>query len=408
MAGKVPVGLVFSITGPYSAVSSAMLNGALLAIDQVNDDPAYDFDLEPHFIDPAASLEAYRSACEYFLKQLGISHVIGCYTSISRKEVIPCFEKYDGLLWYPSHYEGFETSGNVIYTGAAPNQHILPLAGHLARDYGTRAYCVGSNYVWAWENNRILRDIMAAKGGGVVSEKYVPVGSGDVEHLIRDIVRARPDFIFSTLIGDSRYAFVRAFQALGRREPAFAVERLPIADCSLSEPELLRIGPEASRGLISSSVYFQSIESDCNRRFIERYQARFGRQAVTSADAEASYIAVLLLAEALRAAGTTAIEAVRAAALGCGVEAPQGRVTIDAENAHCYLTPRLARARDDHQFEIFQAAPEPVKPDPYLVWVDLGEAGAPAEPERPEAAAWAAGAEAPGGARRPSLKLVKS
>lgn len=405
MTVRIPVGLVFSVTGPYSAVAGSMRDGALLGIEQVNAAAAYDFSLEPHFVDPGASLEAYRAACERFLKQLGITHVIGCYTSSSRKEVIPYFEKYDGLLWYPSHYEGFETSGNVIYTGAAPNQHIVPLADYLARDYGTHAYCVGSNYVWAWENNRILRDITAAKGGGVVSEKYVPVGSCDVEHLVRDIVRAKPDFVFSTLIGDSRYAFVRAFQALGARDPAFAIERLPIADCSLSEPELLRIGPEASRGLISSSVYFQSIDSERNLRFVDSYQSRYGRAAVTSADAEASYVAVLLLAEAVRAAGSTEMEAVRRAALGCGVEAPQGRVVIDPDNAHCYLTPRLARARGDHQFEIFQSAPEPVKPDPYLAWADLGEPRADAA--RTEADL-AVGEVALARVRAPHLRLVKS
>ena len=352
-----------------------MLNGALLAIDEVNSNSSYDFRLEPHIIDPAARLDAYRAACERLLKHDRIRHVIGCYTSSSRKEVIPCFEKYDGLLWYPSHYEGFETSDNVIYPGAAPNQHIIPLVAFMIKSYGKRVYCVGSNYIWAWENNRILREIMTANDGDVVSEKYVPVGSLDVDHLIKDITRERPDFIFSSLIGDSRYAFVRAFLDYGKRNPAFRADRVPIADCSLSEPELVRIGPIVDHGLIASSVYFQSIESDCNRRFIASYQRRFGERSVTCADAEASYVSVLLLAKSIHKAGTTASDAVRRAAMGCGIDAPQGRVTIDADNAHCYLTPRLAWARNDHQFEIFEEAPAPVKPDPYLVWLDLEQDG---------------------------------
>ena len=92
------------------------------------------------------------------LAEQGLVHVVGCYTSSSRKEVLPLFEKHDGLLWYPSHYEGFESSDNVVYTGAAPNQHIVPLAEHLLRHYGTSAYCLGSNYIWAWENNKIMRE----------------------------------------------------------------------------------------------------------------------------------------------------------------------------------------------------------------------------------------------------------
>jgi branched-chain amino acid transport system substrate-binding protein len=187
--------------------------------------------------------------------------------------------------------------------------------------------------------------------------------------LIADIVRHHPDFIYSTLIGDSRYAFVKAYQRLGQKNSNFHADRVPITDCSLSEPELLRIGPEASRGLIASSVYFQSIESDRNDRFIASYQARFGGDSLTSADSEASYISVLLLANAIRGAGTTGIDAIRRGAMASGIDAPQGRVTIDADNAHCYLTPRLARARDDRRFEIFDEAPVPVKPDPYLVWL---------------------------------------
>ncbi len=382
-----------------------MLNGALLAIDEVNRNPTYGFSLEPHFVDPGARLDAYRGACERLLKQDRIRHVIGCYTSSSRKEVIPCVEKYDGLLWYPSHYEGFETSDNVVYSGAAPNQHIIPLAAFLIRSYGKRAYCIGSNYIWAWENNRILREVLTANGGDVVSEKYVPVGGLDIEHLIKDIVRERPDFIFSTLIGDSRYAFVRAFLDHGKRDPAFRADRLPITDCSLSEPELVRIGPIVDQGLIASSVYFQSIESDCNRRFIASYQGRYGERSVTSADAEASYVSVLLLAKSIDKAGTTAIDAVRRAAMGSGIDAPQGRVTIDADNAHCYLTPRLAWARNDHQFEIFEEAPAPVKPDPYLVWLDLDQDGRGLSHDR---AARKPDVEVMAIERRSQLRLVKS
>ncbi len=375
MAEMIPVGLVFSVTGPYSAVSRAMLNGALLAIDEVKADSAYDFILEPKLVDPKGELAGYRGACEMMLKQDRIRHVIGCYTSSSRKEVIPSFEKYDALLWYPSHYEGFETSSNVIYTGASPNQHIIPLAKYMMKAYGKRTYCVGSNYIWAWESNRILREVLTANGGDLVSEKYIPVGSEDVDHLISDIERERPDFIFSTLIGDSRYAFVKAYQCRERNYPASRADSVPITDCSLSEPELLRIGPAASPGLIASSVYFQSIESERNARFIASYQARFGADTITCADAEASYISVLLLANALQRAGTTGIDAIRRAALGSAIVAPQGRVTIDADNAHCYLTPRLARALNDRQFEVFAEAPEPVKPDPYLVWLDPAQQG---------------------------------
>lgn len=400
--GREPIhlGLIFSVTGPYSAVSQEMLNGALLAIDEVNADGRFDFTFQAHLRDPGAELDAYRAACEEMLRNLEITHVVGCYTSISRKEVMPCFEKYDGLLWYPSHYEGFETSNNVIYTGAAPNQHIVPLAAHMMETYGKKAFCVGSNYIWAWENNRILRELMVANSGSVTAEKYITIGSTDVRHLIDEIEREKPDFIFSTLIGDSRYAFVTAYHELARRNPAFGPDSVPIADCSLSEPELVRIGPEASRGLIGSSVYFQSLVSEENRRFVQRYKARFGANKVTSADAEASYIAVWLMAKALDKAGTSEMEAVRREVLGCTMQAPQGEIRVDPENAHCYLTPRLARALPGDQFEIFYEGSEPVKPDPYLVWLDPSQINGYYGELRRQIQ--------PAGEQRSHLRLVKS
>jgi len=152
----VSIGVLFSVDGPYSVVSRSMLNGALLAIEQVNLAQNATIQLKPIVVNPAGDLARYSSLCIGLLSQ-GVKHVVGCYTSSSRKEVIPLFEKADALLWYPSHYEGFECSENVIYTGAVTNQHVLPLADYLLECCGHSAFCIGSNYIWAWENNRILR-----------------------------------------------------------------------------------------------------------------------------------------------------------------------------------------------------------------------------------------------------------
>ena len=137
------IGVMFSTTGSYSVVARSMLNGALLAFKE-NAEAGGAVALEPVVVNPSGDLARYR-ALSLELLGAGIRQVVGCYTSSSRKEVIPCFEKFDGLLWYPSHYEGFESSDNVIYTGASPNQHVLPLVDYLASRVGTRAFCVGSN-----------------------------------------------------------------------------------------------------------------------------------------------------------------------------------------------------------------------------------------------------------------------
>src|ERR1700712_2183852 len=135
-----------------------MLNGAILAIEEVNAAAGSGLQLKPVIADPGGELSHYPLLCRDMLDN-GIRHVVGCYTSSSRKELIPLIEKRDALLWYPSHYEGFESSSNVIYTGAVPNQHIVPLIDYmLQQPHRKRVFCVGSNYIWAWENNRVLRE----------------------------------------------------------------------------------------------------------------------------------------------------------------------------------------------------------------------------------------------------------
>jgi branched-chain amino acid transport system substrate-binding protein len=364
---SIPLGVIFSVTGSYRTVGREMLHGALLALEEINESAAYGFRFEPLIANPGGEPTAYRTKCEEILRNRNVRHVIGCYTSSSRKEVIPAIEKFDALLWYPSHYEGFESCSNVIYTGASPNQHIVPLLRYALREIGNRVYCVGSNYIWAWENNRILREIVHARGGTVIAEKYLPVGATDVERLIAEIKSAQPDFVFNTLIGDSSYCFYRAYDA------AFgsAAKRIPVTSCSLSEPELLSIGGRAAAGHIASSVYFQSIDRPRNCSFVERYRARFGADKVTSADAEASYVAVILLAAAIRDAASSEIAAVKNALYRCRLDAPQGQVRIDPENNHSFLTPALAVSRADGQFDILWTAGEPVRPDPYLVWLDV-------------------------------------
>ena len=381
----IPLGLVFSVTGSYRTVGEELLNGALLAIEEINDLPGIDFEFLPKIENPGGDLNEYRVRCEDLLRNEAVRHVVGCYTSSSRKEVIPVFEKMDGLLWYPSHYEGFESCNNVIYTGAAPNQHIVPLIEYVLHEFGDRVYCLGSNYIWAWENNRIMREIVIACNGNIVAEKYLPVGSTDISHFIDEIAATKPDFIFNTLIGESSYAFLRAYQRAGRKDPAFDPVTMPITSCTLSEPELLSVGGQAASGHITSSVYFQSKDRPQNREFVSRFKARFGVNRATSADAEASYIAVILLARAIQKAQSTEIEEVKQAVYACKIEAPQGPVRIDPENNHSYLTPSLGRSVTGGQYEIIWTADEPVKPDPYLVCFDVHRLSASLSPDSIEA-----------------------
>ncbi|MGX7707764.1 transporter substrate-binding domain-containing protein [Methylobacterium sp. Gmos1] len=359
------IGILFSTAGPYGLVGRAMRNGAVLAIEEVNAG-GLGITLVPDIIDPKGAIAGYAAGAEQLLRD-GIRHVVGCYTSSSRKEIIPVFEKLDGILWYPSHYEGFETSENVIYTGASPNQHIVPLAQYLLARGDRTAFCVGSNYIWAWENNRILRETIALSGGRVAAERYFAVGETEFGQVIDAIMAARPDFVFNTLIGVSAYRFFQELRRACRARGIDQARELPVASCSLAEPELEAIGPEAVDGHISSSVYFSSIDTHRNRAFTDAYAARFPGGPTPSADTEAAYIAVHLLARTLARAGTDGIAALRRAASEVAFEAPQGTVRLDETTLHTALTPRIGLSTAAARFTILAEAPAPVAPDPYLV-----------------------------------------
>ncbi len=361
---RVPIGLLISTQGPYSTVSRSMLCGALLAISEINRS-ALPIELVPKIANPAGDLARY-AACAQAMLSSGIRHVVGCYTSSSRKEIIPLFEKVDALLWYPSHYEGFENSANVVYTGAVANQHLLPLLEYLLTRIGMRAFCIGSNYIWAWENTRILREAIRPAGGVVLAERYFPIGSEDFDQVIDAIIEARPSFVFNTLIGTSSYQFLRAFRARCTSRGIDQARAVPVASCTLSEPELVAIGPDAMDGHVTSSVYFSSIASAENEQFTAAYQARFRAHPRVGADAEASYVAVRLLGAALAEAGGADAAAVRRAVVSKPFQAPQGQVVIDPATMHASLTPRIGCSERDGGFRILCAAARPVLADPYL------------------------------------------
>ena len=383
------LGVLYSLTGPYGLVGREMLNGLTLAVEQVNASAEFDFQFAPLVFDPAGDLQNYQEHCELLIRDKGVRHIVGCYTSASRKQVLPLIERYDRLLWHSARYEGFENSDNVIYVGAAPNQHVVPLARYMIETLGTSVYCVGANYLWTWETNRVLQEIVSAAGGEIIAKRLVALWDTEIGHIVREIVERRPPIIFNTLVGEASYRFYRDLhRALSRDASCRGAPRPPILSCSLCEPELRLIGSRASVGHITSSVYFSSIATPENRSFVRRYRGMFGSSNLPSVDAEASYLCGLLLARAIRSAGSTDVQSVRTAVWRDELQAPQGLVKVDPENNHCYLTPHLARSRAGFSFEILDTAPAPVKPDPYLTWLDLddlarGARGRPAREAMP-------------------------
>jgi len=188
------------------------------------------------FFTPLAGLAAYLEGPRSLIRDGGCRHIVGTITSAARKEVIPLVEKHDGLLWYMCPYEGFEANENVIYIGACPNQHLIPLFEHLIPRHGSRPYLVGANYVWGWEMNRLARELIVNAGGTILGERYLPLEETSVERIIADIAEKRPSFILNNLIGPSSYAFLAAIGELAKSDPAFLSTGWTPARTSPSNP----------------------------------------------------------------------------------------------------------------------------------------------------------------------------
>src|SRR4051794_3066086 len=307
---SIPVGIVCSQSGPYQAMGREVLKSALMAVDEVNTSADFDFTLTAHVRDPRGVIAEYHTVCDDLIRNTGVEHIIGCYTSAARKQVIPIVERTDRLLWYPARYEGFECSDNVIYVGAAPNHNVVPLVRHMLDRISDQVFCIGSNYIWTWESNRVLREIVTGAGGRILAERLLELGETAVDHIVSEIVDRRPPVVFNTLVGESSYVFIRALhQALVR-----AGLTIPMLSCSLCEPELNLIGPEASVGCVTSSAYFESIDIPENRAFVARWKARHGADSNPSVDSQSTYVCVMLLARAIKRAESAEVGAVRRAA----------------------------------------------------------------------------------------------
>lgn len=364
------VGVLFSRSGPLRITQSEHFYGTELAIRQINKAGGIlGQDIEVVAYDPASEPGEFRRLADRLLTDDGISVIFGCSSSAERKAVLPAIERRDGLLWYSSPYEGFEYSPNVIYTGATPNQNSFPLAEYLVRHVGRRLFLVGSDYVYPRESNRVMRDLVESYDGEVVDEIYVPMDASDAELLqvLKQLERYQPDAVFSTIVGSTARRFYRMYCEAG-----FDPKSMPIASLTMTEGEIAAIGPEHCVGHITSAGYFGSLDSHVNRMFVADYRAAFGSDRPVSIYSASAYAQVLLFAGALRIAGTLDTQRLVEAAQGLTVQAPEGQITVDAENNHCWLWPRIGRVCATGEFKILWEATAPVKPDPYIAISPFG------------------------------------
>ena len=359
------VGVLFSQSGVTAAIETTQLNATLLAIEAINATGGIlGRPIEPIIYDPASDPKQFHALAERLLGKDRIHLIFGCYMSSTRKAVLPVVEAHSGLLLYPTLYEGFEYSANCVYTGAAPNQNSLPLARYLFDRYGSRMLLVGSNYVYPYESNRIMADLVRQAGGKVVDEIYVPLDARprDFAKTIRRIDETEPDVIFSTVVGRSTSIFYEAYRRAG-----FDPARMPIASLTTSEAEVAEMSVGAAVGHITAAPFFSELATPAASRFVADFRARFGAEAIVTAGAEAAYFQVMLLARAVERTGSDEPRLVRAALMDLEYEAPQGRVKIDGSNNHTHLWPRVAKLNARGRFEIVWDPGVRIEPDPYCV-----------------------------------------
>lgn len=365
------VGVLFSETGVTSVIERSQRLGTWLAAEEVNGAGGINGrELELVAYDPQSRPSQFQSLAKKLVSEDGVRVILGCYMSSTRKALVPIVEKSNSLLLYPTLYEGFEYSRNVIYTGAAPNQNSVQLAEYMTRTFGSRVFMVGSDYIYPYESNRIMSDLILERGGKKVGEVYLPLDASweDFVTLTKRIKSLSPDFIFSTVVGDATSLFYKACRQVG-----IDATRMPIASLTTGEAELRQMGRDAAEGHITSAPYFQSVDTAANRTFQDTLKRRFGSDLVTNQCLEAAYFQVHLLANAMRRAGSDDVEALLRVLPGSEYEAPQGRVRIDQHNHHTYLRPRIGRANALGQFEILEETQHWVRPDPYLISHSLEE-----------------------------------
>lgn len=366
------VGVLFSETGVTSTIGLSQLQGTLLAIEEINDAGGVNGrEIVPVRYDPQSTPVRYAVLAEHLIREDRVNVIFGCYMSSSRKAVIPVIEKWNKLLFYPTLYEGFEFSNNVIYTGAAPNQNSVQLADFMTANFGSRVYLIGSDYIYPYESNRIMSElVMQRQDSEKLGERYVALDATEHDYraIMEDIRDKQPDFLFSTVVGDSTAALYRAYAEAG-----FDPKTMPIASLTTSEAEISQMGSGVATGHFTAAPYFQSIDSEANHRCLARLRRRFGSDCVPNLCWEAAYFQMHIYANAYRQAGSDGIAEILPYILGAEFDAPQGRVKIDPSNHHTCLYPRIGRVDVKGQFTIVRQAKRAVHPDPYLVTHSLGD-----------------------------------
>ena len=324
---EVYVGQLHSATGTMAISETGSIQAEQLAIDQINASGGIlGRKIKVIQEDGASDWPTFAEKAKKLLVQDKVAAVFGCWTSASRKAVLPIFEKDNGMLYYPTFYEGLEQSKNVIYTGQEATQQIIAGLDWIAKTKGAKSfYLVGSDYIWPRTSNKIARKhIENVLHGTVVGEEYYPLGHTQFGSLINKIKLKKPDVIYSIVVGGSNVAWWKQLKAAG-----LTADKQTILTISVTEDEVLGVGGENMVGHYSAMKYFESMENDNNKKFVAAFKAKYGPTAVIGDVTQAAYEGPWLWKMAVEKAGSFDVDKVVAASPNLEFkEAPEGYVKI--------------------------------------------------------------------------------
>ncbi|MDO8889635.1 urea ABC transporter substrate-binding protein [Hydrogenophaga sp.] len=379
----IKVGVLHSLSGTMAISETVLKDTVLMAIDEINAKGGLlGKKLEPVVVDPASNWPLFAEKTKQLLTQDKVAVIFGCWTSVSRKSVLPVVEEANGLLFYPVQYEGEELSKNVFYTGAAPNQQAIPAVEYLmSKDGGSakRFVLLGTDYVYPRTTNKILRAFLKAKGvaDADIMEEYTPFGHSDYQTIIAKIKKfsseGKKTAVVSTINGDSNVPFYKELGNAG-----LSAKDVPVVAFSVGEEELRGVDTKPLVGHLAAWNYFMSIKSPANTEFVKKWSAYAKAKNIpghkdrplTNDPMEATYIGINMWAQAVTKAKSTDTDKVIAAMAGQTFKAPGGFTsTMDKENHHLHKPVFIGEIKADGQFNVVWKTPGPVVADPWSDYI---------------------------------------
>lgn len=361
------IGILHSLTGTMAESETPLVEILIMGVNEINAKGGLlGRQVEVIIVDGRSDWKRVADEAERLIRDEKVDVIFGCWTSACRKEIKPIIEKYNHLLFYALQYEGLETSGNIVYTGAIPNQQIIPGVNWALKNLGERVYLLGSDYIFPWASNIIIRDIVEIKNAEVVAERYVSLGSSEFDEIISEIESLQPDVIFNTINGDSNKSFFQKRNAAG-------LDKIPVVSFSISEVELAGISSARVKTHYAVWSYFQSIKNNVNSDFVGRVKKHFGDKHVVGDAMEASYIGLKLWSKAVLHAESVVPSLVLRAINEQSFNAPEGIVSVDSVNHHLRKFVRIGQAREDGQFDIVWKSGFSVRPVPFPTYRSKSE-----------------------------------